>query len=84
MNDRYMALASYSPYAVEPLEHHVGDLVTFMGGAFLIAMVIEVATPIFPGWPAGRYFALRQRGWPRVQHLIVPESALDQAHELVA
>jgi hypothetical protein len=84
MNNRYMALAHPSPYAVEPLEHRVGDLVTFMGGAFQIAMVIDVMDPIFPGWPTGRHFALRQREWPRVQHLIVPESALDQARELIA
>jgi hypothetical protein len=84
MNNRYMALADHSSYAMEPLEHRVGDLVTFMGGAFQIAMVIDVVIPIYPDWPTGRHFALRQRDWPRVQHLIVPESALDQARELVA
>ena len=84
MNNRYTTPGNHSPYAVEPLEHRVGDLVTFLGGAFLIAMVIEVTTPIYPGWPTGRHFALRQRDWPRVQHLIVPESALTQAYELVA
>ena len=84
MNNRYMALATPSPYAVAPLEPRVGDLVTFRGGAFQISMVTEVSVPIHPGWPTGRHYALRQRDWPRVQHLIVPEVALDQAHKLVA
>ena len=84
MSNRNMALGSHVPDAVGPLEHRVGDLVSFMGGAFQIAMVIKVTTPIYPGWPTGRHFALRQRDWPRVQHLIVPESALARAYELVA
>ena len=84
MNNRYMALATPSPYAVEPLEYRGGDLVIFMGGAFQIAMVLDVSSPLHPGWPTGRYYALRQRDWPSVQHLIVPESAIVEAHELVA
>jgi hypothetical protein len=84
MNNRYMALPNPSPYAVEPPDHRVGDLVSFRGGAFQISMVIEVTAPLHPGWPVGRHYALRQRDWPRVQHLIVPESALDQARELAA
>jgi hypothetical protein len=47
-------------------------------------MVIDVTVPLCPGSPTGRHFALRQREWPRVQHLIVPEAALDQARDLVA
>jgi hypothetical protein len=84
MHDRFMMLTPPTPYAVEPLDHSIGDTVSFMGSAFVISLVIDVPLPINPGWPPGRYFALHLREWSQMQHIIVPEAALDQAREMVA
>lgn len=69
---------------LELLNYHAGDLVVFMGRAYVIAAILDLEPPVDDDWSAGIYFSLRSYDRPRALNLIVPASLLDRPHHLAA